>query len=168
MPLEQKVAFKRVQGQLVTDSEIDARKRLERLAWLLDDSILLPGLNTRIGLDGILGLIPGLGDLISAAISTYIVAEANRLGASRAILIRMCGNVLIDTVVGSVPLVGDLFDFGFKANKRNVHLLTQFLDDPQKSSRSSWMFLAVLALVLLCCVGGLVYLTAAAFRFLLA
>ncbi len=168
MPLEENTNFKQVQGQLVTDADMDARKRLEGLAWLLDDSILLPGLNTRIGFDGLLGLIPGLGDLISAAVSTYILAEAHRLGASRAILLRMSANVLIDTLVGSIPFVGDLFDFGFKANKRNVLLLTQFLDEPQKSARSGWLFLAVLVTILLSCVVAFVYLLAAVFRFLVA
>lgn len=168
MPLEENTNFKQVQGQLVTDADMGARKRLEGLAWLLDDSILLPGLNTRIGFDGLLGLIPGLGDLISAAVSTYILAEAHRLGASRAILLRMSANVLIDTLVGSIPFVGDLFDFGFKANKRNVLLLTQFLDEPQKSARSGWLFLVVLVTILLSCVVAFVYLLATVFRFLVA
>jgi hypothetical protein len=155
---------KAVEGQLVTEFELDARKRLELLAWLLDDSIQLPGLNMRIGIDGLLGLIPGLGDVLSALISSYIVAEASRLGASRAILLRMSGNVLVDTVIGSVPFIGDLFDLGFKANRRNVQLLTEFLDDPQKTTRSTWFFCVLLVLVFLLSCVVVFYLLRAASR----
>ena len=75
-----------VQGELVTEDEVGVRKRLEGLAWLFDNSIPIPGLNIRIGLDAIVGLVPGIGDLISAGVSMYLISEASKLGVSRAIL----------------------------------------------------------------------------------
>jgi hypothetical protein len=149
---------KPIEGVLVTDEELQARARLEQLAWLMDESFYIPGLNMRIGVDGLLGLIPGIGDLISAAISSYVIAEASRLGAPRTVLLRMSGNVLIDTVVGAIPFLGDLFDFGFKANRRNVQLLTRFLDEPRKTQRSSWLLLAGIFAVLAAAVVGAVYM----------
>lgn len=97
-------------------------KRLRRLARLLDSAIPLPG-GLRIGLDGILGLIPGVGDALGASLSTYIVVQAARLGASPVQLLRMMMNVLLETLIGTVPVVGDLFDFAWKANERNMVLL---------------------------------------------
>ncbi|WP_082173563.1 DUF4112 domain-containing protein [Methylobacterium platani] len=101
--------------------------RLELLAHILDTAILLPG-NRRIGLDAIVGLIPVIGDVITTAISSYIVWEARRLGAPRWLIARMAANVAIDGVVGAVPLIGDLFDAAFKANRRNVQLLRNHLE----------------------------------------
>jgi len=102
-------------------------RRLRGLARLLDSSIPLPG-GYRIGLDGLIGLIPGVGDAIGASFSTYIILEAARMGASRTTLLRMVGNVLIDTIVGAVPILGDLFDFAWKANQRNMALLDGALE----------------------------------------
>ncbi|MGO4998571.1 DUF4112 domain-containing protein [Oceanisphaera sp. W20_SRM_FM3] len=101
-------------------------QRLERLAWLLDSSIRLPG-GYRVGLDGVIGLIPGIGDLIGAGLSSYIVVEAARLKVPLRVLARMGLNVLIEFVVGIVPIFGDIFDFAFKANLRNVRLLNAYL-----------------------------------------
>ena len=132
-----------VQGELVNEDKDAARKRLEGLAWLFDNSIPIPGLNIRIGLDAIIGLVPGIGDLISAGVSMYLMSEASKLGVSRAILIRMAGNVMIDTIIGSIPFVGDLFDMGWKANTRNVRLLVEHLDQPRKVTYTSWLVIAV-------------------------
>ncbi len=127
-------------------------RRLQTLAWLLDSSIVLPG-GYRIGIDPILGLVPGIGDAIGALVSAYIVNEARALGVPRTILMRMMGNVLLDTLVGSIPLAGDLFDAAFKANMRNLALLQRYHLDPVGSRRSSgWIvagFSALLALVTL-------------------
>src|SRR5688500_15915374 len=84
-------------------------RRLQALAWLLDNSIPLPG-GFRIGVDALLGLIPGIGDAMGALISAYIVNEARSMGASRSVLLRMMGNVLIETAIGSIPFAGDVFD----------------------------------------------------------
>ena len=97
------------------------------MARLLDSSIALPG-GYRIGLDGLIGLIPGVGDAAAASIATYIVIQAARMGASTTTLIRMMGNVLVELLVGIVPVLGDLFDFVWKANNRNVALLERNLD----------------------------------------
>ena len=103
----------------------DARavQRLERLAKLLDSEFRVPGTRFRFGVDGLVGLLPGIGDAAGLAISSYIVMEAWRLGAPAPIVMRMIANLVVDTAVGSVPIAGDLFDMAWKANKRNVNLL---------------------------------------------
>ena len=94
-----------------------------RLAWLLDDLFRIPGTQRRIGLDGLLGLIPGVGDAVTTLISAVIVARAWQAGVPRRVVAKMLANIAVDGVVGSVPLVGDLFDFGWKANRKNLELL---------------------------------------------
>jgi hypothetical protein len=98
------------------------------LAWLMDDAFRIPGTSYRIGLDGIVGLVPGIGDFATLLVGAIFLQEARRLGASRWTQARMCGNYAIDFLVGVIPLVGDLFDFGFKANRRNLRLLQQHLE----------------------------------------
>ncbi|ART81538.1 hypothetical protein CBP31_01910 [Oceanisphaera profunda] len=110
----------------INNGQAAASQRLARLAWMLDSSIRLPG-GFRVGLDGIIGLIPGIGDLIGAGLSSYIVVEAARLKVPFRVLARMSLNVLIELVVGIVPIFGDIFDFAFKANLRNVRLLNEYL-----------------------------------------
>ena len=124
-------------------------RRLRSLAWLLDNSIPLPG-GYRIGLDPIIGLVPGLGDAIGALFSAYIIIEARSLGAPRSILLRMLGNVAIETVVGAIPLAGDLFDAVFKANSRNLALLAHYQLDPIGSRFFVLGFSLLLALVVAC------------------
>ena len=131
------------------------RARLKRLAWLLDSAIPLPG-GYRIGLDGLIGLVPGLGDVIAALLSSYIVVEAARLRVPASVLLRMGLNVALELIIGAVPVAGDLFDFAFKANERNVRLLEASLGPPEQVQalrrRSGWTVaaaLAVPALVLL-------------------
>lgn len=96
-------------------------RRLRWLAWVLDGSI--PVGPWRIGIDPLLGLIPGVGDWLGAVASGYIVYEAARLGVPRAVLLRMIGNILVETIVGIVPVLGDAFDFAWKANLRNLDLI---------------------------------------------
>jgi hypothetical protein len=103
-------------------------ERLERLAQLLDTALVIPGTNFRFGADAIIGLVPGIGDAITTAISAYIVYEARRLGVPRHLLVRMIGNVALDGLVGAVPLVGDVFDTMWRANIRNVRLLRKHLE----------------------------------------
>ena len=110
---------------------------VRRLAWLLDELIRIPGTNRRVGLDAVLGLLPAGGDLAGGVLSAYTIVAAHRLGAGPAVILRMGLNVLIDTVIGTVPLLGDLFDAGWKANTRNVALLDQFTQTPQPVRRSS-------------------------------
>ena len=102
--------------------------RLDALAQLLDTAFILPGTNIRYGLDGLIGLIPVVGDLITTAISLWLVREARALGAPWHVTARMLGNVALDGVVGMVPLAGDAFDVMFRANVRNVRMLKRWLD----------------------------------------
>ena len=97
--------------------------RLRRLAWLLDAALRLPGTRVRVGLNGLIGFTPVLGDVLMGAFSLYIVFEAAQLGLPREKLARMLANVAIEVVAGSVPVLGDLFDAGFKANLRNLAIL---------------------------------------------
>ena len=101
--------------------------RIDALATLMDQAFVIPGTNIKMGLDGILGLLPVAGDMVASAISSYIVWEAHQLGAPRWLIARMLLNVAIDTVVGSVPIVGDAFDVMFRANVKNVALLKAHL-----------------------------------------
>jgi hypothetical protein len=102
--------------------------RLDALAKLLDVAFILPGTNIRYGIDGLIGLIPVVGDIITTAISLWLVREARALGAPWHVTARMLGNVALDGVVGMVPLAGDAFDVMFRANIRNVRLLRRWMD----------------------------------------
>lgn len=97
--------------------------RLRKLAILMDSSITIPGVQFKIGLDPLIGLMPGVGDIITTAISGYIVYQGYKLGASKGTIAKMIGNVVIDGLVGEIPVLGDVFDFAFKANVRNLKLL---------------------------------------------
>jgi hypothetical protein len=109
-------------------SRREALERLDFLATLLDSAVLIPGTKIRFGADAVIGLVPGIGDAITTALSAWIVYEAHRLGVPRHLLVRMIGNVAIDGLFGAVPLVGDLFDVMWRANKRNMRLLRQHLE----------------------------------------
>jgi hypothetical protein len=102
--------------------------RIDALATLMDTAFLVPGTQVRFGLDGLIGLVPGIGDAITTVISLYIVNEARALGAPPWLIARMIANVALDGVVGAVPLVGDVFDVAFRANRRNMALLRAHLD----------------------------------------
>lgn len=137
-----------------TDPRHLSLQRLRRLSYLLDNSIPIPGIG-RIGIDPILGLVPGAGDTVSGALAAYIVWEAARLGSPRATLVQMVWNILIETILGSVPIVGDLFDATWKANARNLALLETHFNAPRAQRRSTdWVFLTLLICVLLLIVIG--------------
>lgn len=127
----------------ITDNQ-QAKKRLDRLAWYLDDSIQLPGLKARIGIDPLIGLIPGIGDTLGAIVSSYILSEAARLGAPKSILLKMAFNIAVDAIAGALPIFGDLFDFGWKANQRNARILGDYLDNPRETVAISRLFAWVL------------------------
>jgi hypothetical protein len=101
--------------------------RLDRLADLLDTRFRIPGTPIRFGLDGIIGLVPGLGDAAGAVLSLYILIESRAMGASWWAIARMLLNIGIDFLVGLIPILGDIFDIGWKANRRNVALLRRHL-----------------------------------------
>lgn len=97
--------------------------RLRLIARLMDNAVEIPGTGIRFGLDSLIGLIPGAGDALTAGVSLYIVYEAAQLGATRGQLAMMLGNVALDTLAGSIPVLGDLFDLTFKANVRNLRMM---------------------------------------------
>ncbi len=159
-----------LEAELLTDADVERKERLEKLAWLLDRSIPIPFLKMRMGIDPLIGLIPGLGDLITTTISTYLMAEASRMGVSKTTLMRMGGNILLDTLAGTVPFIGDLFDVAFKANTRNVKLLNEHLNNRQQAERKNNYFVAGIAAVVILfslLVGSLVILAFSAVIMLL-
>ena len=111
-------------------AELDAESelvRLESLATLLDSWFVIPGTGIRVGLDPIVGLVPGVGDAVMFIASLYIVDRLSRLGLSSWTKLRMLGNVVVDLLIGSIPVLGDIFDVGFKANIRNLALARRAL-----------------------------------------
>ncbi len=122
----------------------DRRKKLDRLAWYLDSSIKIPGLNYRVGLDALIGFIPGIGDTLGALLSSYILREAALMGAPKVVLVKMAFNIALDVLVGAIPVLGDLFDFVWKANQRNLRLFNAYLDEPRKTTVASRFFVGLL------------------------
>ncbi len=114
---------------------VSVRKRLEAMEQLLERSFTIPGVNYPVGLDSIVGLVPVLGDLVTAAMGGYMVWEAKNLGMPKWKLWRMAGNVAFDTALGAIPLVGDAFDLVFRSNTRNLKIVKKHLDKHHPSSR---------------------------------
>ena len=104
------------------------RMRVEALEKILERAFVVPGINRPIGLDGIVGLIPVVGDIVTAAMGAYIVWEARNLGMSKWHLTRMAANVGIDTALGAIPFAGDLFDFFYRSNTKNLRIIRKHLD----------------------------------------
>ena len=102
---------------------------------MLDTALVLPGTNVRFGLDAILGLVPGIGDVITTAMALYIVHEARQLGAPGHVIVRMLANVALDGIVGAVPVLGDAFDVMWRSNRRNMRLLQVWLAREQGADR---------------------------------
>ncbi len=131
---------------------------LKGLATLMDNLIEIPGLRVKFGLDALLGLFPGLGDVLSSLVSLYILKAASEHGVSRVTLARMGTNVVLDTALGSVPFVGDVFDVFHKANQKNIVLLQEHLQStPQQARRRKWgdgLFLAGIVAVALATLVG--------------
>lgn len=126
-------------------------QRLSKLSRLLDSAIGIPGTSFRIGLDPVLGLVPGAGDFVGTALSAYIVIEAARIGLPRATLGRMVLNIFLEGIVGAIPVVGDLFDFVWKANIRNMALLEAHLNiSPENQKANRWfIFLLLVGLLII-------------------
>ena len=141
-----------VNGIEITPQETSLQ-RLERLSQLLDSAFPIPGTRFRIGLDSILGFIPGIGDATGAALSAYLIFEAARLGVPITTLLRMVGNVSVETVVGAIPIVGDVFDIVWKANLKNLALLRSHVAHGGPPGRSPGqlrrLFLVPLLLIVL-------------------
>ncbi len=137
-------------------------RRVAALVRVWDEAVRIPGLGWRIGLDAIVGLVPGAGDLAGAIVSSYVVVIAARLGVGGPTLGRMVGNIAIDAVVGAVPVVGDLFDVGWKANRKNYDLLERWRARPRSVHRASVAVLAGLVLASLGIAGLVGWATIAA------
>lgn len=124
--------------------------RLDALAKLLDNQFRIPGTNMRFGLDGIMGMIPYVGDMAGFVVSGFLMHTMVKKGASPLLMLRMMWNYMLDMVVGIIPIVGDLFDFGFKANRRNVDMLKKYYADGnvKPNATRSMAFLGVLFIAL--------------------
>lgn len=155
IPEEQElIDHRRPEGQ---DSRIPDLAELQWLARWMDSLIEIPALRMRIGLDSLLGLVPGVGDFVASMVSLYILQAAGRQGVSRVTMARMGFNVLLDLLIGAIPILGDVFDVYWKANQQNVALLQRHLEaNPQTSrrlQRNDWLFfagmIAVLVLILI-------------------
>jgi hypothetical protein len=131
---------------------------LEALARIMDAAFEVPGLGIRFGLDALIGLLPGIGDTLSAVISMYLLKAASQLGVPRVTLMRMGLNVATDALLGSVPLIGDIFDVGWKANVKNVELLKRHLEttpvDQRRARRGDWLVVGAVGVVVAAAVIG--------------
>jgi hypothetical protein len=105
----------------------DSVRRMEAVAYILDLAFVFPGTNQRIGLDAIIGLVPGFGDIVTTLLSSYVIWEARQLGLSRFAIGRMLGNLAIHATVGSIPVIGDVFDAFFRVNQRNMRIVRSYL-----------------------------------------
>ena len=142
-------------------------EHLRALSRLLDNAFVIPGTRYRFGLDALIGLVPGLGDAVSAVFSSYLVLQASRLGAPRSVVTRMIANIALDTLVGWVPILGDLFDVAWKSNVRNMALLEEHLQQPSAARAGSRRALVLLGGALLLLVTGAVVLGVLAGTFII-
>src|SRR5262245_6839393 len=118
--------------------------QLDSFAWLLDNYFRIPGLGWRFGIDAIIGLVPGLGDVVTGALGVLLLIRAVQFKLPKIVITRMILNNLIDITIGAIPFLGDLFDFAFKANTRNMVLFRKYAEGPNESTVSHWIFVAVL------------------------
>jgi len=134
----------------------DHLTRARALTRALDTAARIPGTSVRFGLDAVLGLVPGLGDVAGAALSGYLVLLAARLGAPSSVVLRMLANVAVDTAAGAIPVLGDAFDVAWKSNTRNLALLERFLAQPAPTRRASRLVVGgILAALALLAAGGI-------------
>lgn len=138
---------------VVTERQVKIDESLDRLSWLMDDFIRLPVIGWRVGLDALVGLIPGFGDTATSLVSFYILVSAVRYGVPKVTLLRMGMNLGIDYVVGSLPVVGDLFDAWWKSNQQNVDLLskraTVSAEEARQGTIGDWLFVGLIILLLI-------------------
>ncbi|MGH7138687.1 MAG: DUF4112 domain-containing protein [Pirellulales bacterium] len=143
---------------LYDDVPHDVEPELELLARWMDSVFEIPGTRIRFGLDPLLGLLPGLGDLLTTLVSLYILGAARRYGVPRVTLLRMASNIAIDAALGAVPFFGDVFDVFWKSNVKNVALLQRHIRatpvEQRRGRSGDWFFLAVLILILLALLAG--------------
>ncbi|CAN5189649.1 hypothetical protein BH23GEM2_BH23GEM2_09790 [soil metagenome] len=152
-------------GRATTTDQLRAARAL---TGVLDTALRIPGTRIRFGLDPLLGLVPGLGDVAGAAMAGYVVVLASRLGAPTPVLLRMLANLGVDTVLGAVPFLGDAFDVAWKANVRNLALLDRYLEEPGTTRRASALVVAGILVGIGLLAAGAVLLTVVVFRALLS
>ena len=140
------------------EREEDVRSEVRKISEFLDSKYTLP-FGWKIGWDGILGIIPGVGDIMTNVFAFYIIYKAAMIGCPPSVILRMGINVLVDNVLDAVPLIGNVFDFMWKANTRNVTLLEQFLDKPKKTTGSSRFVVAMTLLFVAVVFVGCIVLT---------
>lgn len=134
---------KLVEPELITNSSRHERlEQLGKFAELMDGQFRIPGTNIQFGLDAIIGLVPGIGDLVCGAMSMWLISEARQMGAPQWLIARMIWNVAVEVGVGAVPVVGDLFDVAWKANRKNIQLLRQHFESvsrrEKRTSQRGW------------------------------
>jgi hypothetical protein len=127
----------------LTPRQAQGLEGLRKVAQLLDSAFVVPGTSYRVGLDPILGLVPGLGDLVSPLFTIGILWQARELAIPRVVLLRMILNVAIDSLLGAVPVVGDLFDFAWKANNKNLALVERHAQEERTASAGDWLFVGL-------------------------
>jgi hypothetical protein len=138
-----------IEMELLPPASDDKDEFARLLAYILDDLIPIPGTKYRVGLDPIIGLIPGLGDTSTAAFSSLILVHGLRAGVPRVVLVRMAINILINSILGALPGLGDLFSAWFKSNQRNYRLLRRHSAGARVSTASDWIFLVALLVIVL-------------------
>jgi hypothetical protein len=117
-----------------------AMAEIEFLAWLLDNSIPVPGTGgRRFGIDALIGFVPVVGDLFGGLMSLIVVWRGSRMGLPRIVVVRMLANAAVDLLVGAIPILGDAFDLWFKVNDRNLRLIRRHLERPETSTRDDWL-----------------------------
>lgn len=146
---------------------MDKLKKLEQLARLLDNSFRIPGTSVQMGLDSLIGLIPGIGDTTGGILSTYIIWQAARMGVPRIVLMRMGVNVILDAMLGAIPIFGDIFDITFKANQKNVQLLSNYFQSPQAAVQRDTVSISLIAASIIVVVGLVVWLMIKFFAWLI-
>jgi hypothetical protein len=140
-------------------------KHLDRLSYLLDKSLRIPGTDIRFGIDPIISfLFPVAGDLLGGLMSAYIVIVSVRYGLPKIVITRMVFNVALDFIFGSIPLIGDLFDFAWKSNDKNMRLLNRYASGEKRSFWSDWAWVFVLLAILVLIMGGIIALVYAGLR----
>lgn len=144
-----KPEVKEIETEVLPPARDSANEFSRLLAYILDDLIPIPGTSYRVGLDPIIGLIPGFGDTSATAIGSLILVRGLQAGVPRVVLVRMAANMLINALLGAVPGIGDLFSAWFKSNRRNYQLLEKHAGSARTSTAGDWAFLIVILAVIL-------------------
>lgn len=118
-----------------------AKDQLDQIAWIMDNAFKIPGLNWRFGAEALVGLIPGAGDVVSGAVGLLLLLRAFQFKLPKIVIVRMLVNSILDITIGAIPFIGDLFDFVWKSNTRNMVLFRQYAEGPAESTTRHWIFL---------------------------